>query len=367
MTAEKILEDLYKQSLKKKFKSQVKDGRIQILIKNINSNKSLVTAIVTCCLEKIVHPEQDIRLHRVDFENGFSARSLDTKITTPFFKRHFPKYANKETSFLTLALRERTAWKIEEANNLKIRNQELKTAFLSILNDINSHTISSKDFIIALFIELYNLSESDNLVFSAIENSTSGSININKTIDFLSKHFSMKKSSRLPVIAVYAVYMELFKTQKRYEDKILKPLNVHTSSDKHSFGDIEIYTKEEQPFEIIEIKHKIPIDKYMIFDIYKKIENADIERYYILTTYHNSFASEDEQNEVNEILLNIYRTKNIDIIANGIIPSIKYYLRMVDDLDSFLSNYYYCLVQDSKLSTEVTTAHIEKWKEIINK
>jgi DNA (cytosine-5)-methyltransferase 1 len=79
---------------------------IDYLIIKIDSNKSIVSALVTSLVKKILEPTQDIRLHRTDFDGGYSARSLDTKITTLFFKNHFPKYANKESSFLTLATRE---------------------------------------------------------------------------------------------------------------------------------------------------------------------------------------------------------------------------------------------------------------------
>ncbi|MDR3306581.1 MAG: hypothetical protein LBS61_02785 [Endomicrobium sp.] len=53
---------------------------IDILITNIESNKSLVSALTTSLLKKIISPKQDIRLHRTDFANGYSARVLDTHI-----------------------------------------------------------------------------------------------------------------------------------------------------------------------------------------------------------------------------------------------------------------------------------------------
>ena len=72
---------------------------IDVLIAYIEKNKSIVSAVVTSLLKKVINPKQDIRLHRVDFKNGYSARSLDTKFVSPFFKKHFPKYANKESAF----------------------------------------------------------------------------------------------------------------------------------------------------------------------------------------------------------------------------------------------------------------------------
>jgi hypothetical protein len=87
---------------------------IDLIVKKIENNKSLVSAVTTSLIKKISCPQQDVRLHRKDFAHSYSARVLDTKVTTPFFKSKFPKYANKENAFLTLATRERVKWTKEK-------------------------------------------------------------------------------------------------------------------------------------------------------------------------------------------------------------------------------------------------------------
>ena len=52
---------------------------VDFLIAKIEGNKSIVSALATSLVKKISDPDQDIRLHRTDFENGYSARVLDTK------------------------------------------------------------------------------------------------------------------------------------------------------------------------------------------------------------------------------------------------------------------------------------------------
>ena len=143
MTENKILNQIYKKAkqdydkkLKLNFPKKVV-AQVHFMIGKISTNKSLVAALVTSCLKKIINPKQDIRLHRTDFSKGYSARVLDTKFTTPFFKRHFPKYSNKETSFLTLATREKIKWNLKEDQNLKIRNRELKLYFLGFLANLS--------------------------------------------------------------------------------------------------------------------------------------------------------------------------------------------------------------------------------------
>jgi DNA (cytosine-5)-methyltransferase 1 len=68
----------------------------------------------------------------------------------------------------------------------------------------------------------------------------------------LNRHFLNKLGSRLPVIAIYSIYEMLMPVLLRYNNKKLIDLEVHTSSDKHSFGDIEIYDENDDPFEIVE-------------------------------------------------------------------------------------------------------------------
>lgn len=105
-------------------------------------------------LKKIISSKQDIRLHRTDFVNGYSARVLDTRITSPFFKDNFQKYANKESAFLTLATREAIKWTKKECKNLKIRNVKLKEAFLDILDQIETFKQAPGKYLIYLFFSL---------------------------------------------------------------------------------------------------------------------------------------------------------------------------------------------------------------------
>lgn len=342
---------------------------VNILIDHIDKNKSLVSALVTSLAKKIVNPEQDVRLHRIDFENGYSARTLDTNITTPFFKIHLPKYANKETSFLTLATRERIKWTKEDGRQLKIRNKAVKNSYLELFDAIEKNKIGSEKCLVYIFLKLYELSKRHKQIFDeTIESSDfSNIVNINMVINMLEQHFETKLSSRLPVVAIYSIYQELFKVIKRYDGKVLGNLKVHTSSDKHGYGDVEIWNKDNTPYEMVEIKHNIPIDRNLIFDIVKKSENTTIERCYILTTHKDNFLSKNEEEYINKFILKIKKDRNLEIIANGIIYTLKYYLRFIADYKHFIQIYTANLIADAKNSAEIQNFHIIKWKEILEK
>ena len=360
--AKKIVERKTKNNLSKDI-----TDKVDLMIVKIGSNKSIVSALVTSCVKKIIDNQQDIRLHRTDFKGGYSARVLDTKFTTPFFKRHFPKYANKESAFLTLATREKIKWTEKEGINLKIRNKQLKETFLNILDDIENGKHSANDYLIAFFVALINLSKKDEQIFDIAKNQDikKEALNINIILEMLDKHFSNKLSSRLPVVAIYSIYEVLMPLLSRYKNKKLVDLAVHTSSDKHGFGDIEIYDKQNTPFEIVEIKHNIPITKDLIFDIAKKTENTKIKRYYILTTYKGGFESFKDEKEINDFIIKIKIGRDIDIIANGILTTIKYYLRFIDDYKLFLETYTKNLIKDASNSTEIKEFHIKSWTNIL--
>lgn len=368
MNGKEILEKTFQDAVNLIESEQIKEiSEIDFLIEKIDSNKSIVSALVTSLVKKILEPAQDVRLHRTDFENGYSARSLDTKITTPFFKNHFPKYANKESSFLTIATREKIKWTKDEGQNLKIRNKKLRESFLDIFEQIEEKKKKPKIYLEYIFVKLIKLSESEANLYDLSENQNLeiSALNIQLILEILRKHFAVKLSSRLPVVAIYSIYELLLPNFERYKNKKLLPLQVHTSSDKHGFGDIEIYDAENNPFEIVEIKHNIPIDKYLIFDVVKKTRNIKISRYYILTTFQNGFADVESEKAVVEYILQIKQQTNLDIIANGILTTLKYYLRFIDDCGEFIRSYTKNLITDAKNSTEVKSFHLERWNEIL--
>ncbi len=373
MNGKEILEQAFQAAVELIKNDRIKDISAEIqkdidrLISKIDSNKSIVSALVTSLVKKILEPSQDVRLHRTDFEGGYSARSLDTKVTTLFFKDNFPKYANKESSFLTLATRERIKWTIDEGQNLKIRDKNLRTSFLNVFEQIERNNQKPEIYLQYIFVKLIQISAEESVLFKIAEEQSReiSALNIHLVLEMMREHFAIELSSRLPVVAVYSIYEILLPKFERFKNKKLVSLQVHTSSDKHGFGDIEIYDEENNPFEIIEIKHNIPIDKYLIFDIDKKTKNTNINRYYILTTYRNGFSDAETEQAVTEYILQIKRQTNLDIIANGIISTLKYYLRFVDDYSEFIETYTKNLIADAKNSTEIKSFHLEKWNEIL--
>ena len=131
------------------------------------------------------------------------------------------------------------------------------------------------------------------------------------------------------------------------------------------FGDIEIYDSNGQPYEIVEIKHNIPIDKIMLLDILKKAKNTSIKRYYILTTSEPNFK--DTEKVIFNLVHQIKQKYNLEIIPNGIYTSLKYYLRLIPDLTDFLKRYTENLKKEFIKTADIKEFHINGWAKILNK
>lgn len=274
---------------------------IEPFLQRIENDKSLVQVIVTSAIKKLISPEQDIRLHMTKFDGGYSARSLDTKVTTPFFNKYFPTYANKETAFLTKATRADLKWNLEEGKGLPLRSRFLIEPFLDLINKIQIQSIDVELCIIYILAKLQELSEQHQIYYDDAlkESDVLGVINIATILEMLEEHFCSHLGSRLPVIAIYAIYEQMIRTIKRYEGKTLCSLNIHTSADRHGYGDVEVINADGSPYEIVEIKHNVPIDQNLIIDVAKKSDGTQIKKYYILTTYPSSFKSAEEEKKLN--------------------------------------------------------------------
>ena len=339
---------------------------LNILVDNIENQKSVVAVTITSLLKKILSPEQDIRLHREEFEGGYSGRSLDTNVVTPWLKEHFPRFAPKESGWLTRSIEQPRPFTRDFPG--KIRNKEVKNAFLSILNDIEENYANPTNYLKCLLYLLLKKYKREKVLISqlSIDKVHSSLLTIDIVVNMLKEHFSMKKSSRLPVIAIYTIYQIFIKNIKLYENKILKPLKTHTTSDRYvGFGDIEVYNSNGTPFEVVEIKHNIPIDKMMVRDVLKKVKGTNIKKYYILTTAEPNF--QDPNKEIFDLVHLIKQKYDIEIIPNGIYPSLKYYLRLVPDLKDFLDRYTENLKSEFKKTADIKEFHIKGWMDIKRK
>jgi len=330
---------------------------LQIIVDNFERGKGVLTVLITSIVHKLHNPDQDIRFHQENMDGGYSGRGVDTKYVTPFMKTMgFPAMA--ESGWLTRSLEQNRPYDFKYPG--KITPQKLKSSFLYLLEQIQNQSKSPENYLLILFIKLIEHRERKNIDLAKPTN-----LPISTIISYLKQHFefnySSRGASRLPTLAVYAVYQCMIKELKRFENKILMSLEEHTSSDKSSgrVGDIEVRDTKTKVFEAVEIKHGIPINTQLIRDAYEKFKSHPIQRYYLLSTVGEDLT--DIENVATEIS-KISKIHGCQVIINGIYPSLKYYLRLLHDPSDFIDNY----IENLKRDTAIKYEHKLKWTEIVS-
>lgn len=354
-----ILVDIYDEAIGgKKYANKLETEvfkNIEILAQNSFNQKGVFTVFVTLSIYKIVYSKQDIRKHQTQIEGGFSGRSMDTKYITPTLKKlGLPSMA--ESGWLTRSLEQPYAYTLDYEG--KISNKSVKKSFLHLVHTMEIDKINPKYILVELFKLILEIQKSNKIMMTPLL--APEKLTINKTIFLLEKQFAYdyktSYGSKLPVLAFYAMYQILIREVSRYSLCELKELGSHTASDRSSksAGDIEIF-KEEKLFEAIEIKLDKSIDTNILRIAKEKIVRFNPQRYYILSN-HGAV----EGDEVNKIIEDVKQEHGCQIIVNGVLATLKYYMRLIDNMEEFYILYSDLVATD----TELKTVHKQVWNEL---
>lgn len=331
---------------------------ISIIGDNCLRQKGVFTVVITLAIHKILYPLQDIRLHQSSMVGGFSGRSVDTKFITPTLKElDLPSMA--ESGWLTRSLEQPYPYNNKYIG--KIGNKEVRNAFLNIV-DFIQHNPSELDELIILLLTIANKKALENKTKIA-PLSDPEKLNINNIVQLLENHFDynykIQGGSKLPVLAFFAIFQNIITEMSRYNGCYLNKIGSHTASDltSDSSGDIEIYDCNNILFESIEIKHNKPIDVTTVRIAIEKIYKFNPKRYCIFSF---SCIKKDDYNKIIEIINEVNLTHGCQIIVNGVIPTIKYYLRLISSLPKFLESYRKLVESD----IELKPTHKEKLIEL---
>lgn len=331
---------------------------IDILATNCLNQKGVYTVFITLGVYKIVHPAQDIRNHQTQIEGGFSGRSMDTSYITPTLKElNLPSMA--ESGWLTRSLEQPYPYTLDYEG--KISNTLVKKAFLELIDDLQVKNINPRYVLVELLKKCIHIQEKNKIVIFALKNRET--LTISNVMRILNEQFSFNYAtfggSKLPVLAFYAIYQILLKEVARYQLCSLKPLGSHTASDRtsKSAGDIEIF-KENQLFEAIEIKLNKAIDANMVRIVQEKTQRYNPTRYYILSYYE---ISNKDKDDIDRIIDEVKHTHGCQIVANGLMATLKYYFRLINNLEEFISLYSQLIEQDKELKN----IHKETWNNLL--
>ena len=344
---------------------------ITILGQKSGKQKAVVSALTTSLTKKIETPTQDVRYHKVELRGGYSGRTLDTKYVTPFFKKHFPRVAMKESGWLTRSIEQAHPFTLTPPFPGRIRDTQAKDAFLQILNDVEVNAADPHRYLVALFITLISRKIQIQTLIKKVKVPLTGKeAKIDQIVNGLETHFfSDYKSpgaSKLPVIAIHSIYRMLRSQFYRYKNMKLLPLKSHVAPDVRAgeIGDVEIVDEKGRFFEALEIKHNIPITSEIIEDAYKKFRKTSVRRYYLLTTAEPCIDP-GEKDDVKQIIEKIRNEHGCEVIVNGVMPSLKYYLRLISSPRLFITLYTAMLKVDVSKGAEIKEEHLREWNEIL--
>ncbi|MGL2660258.1 hypothetical protein ACQJ6P_05935 [Helicobacter pylori] len=86
--------------------SEIQLQKTQTIVEKEETFKGVYTVLTTSLVYKSNNPNQDIRLHQANTNNGYSGRNFDTRFITPFLKQKQFLSAMKESGWLTRSLKQ---------------------------------------------------------------------------------------------------------------------------------------------------------------------------------------------------------------------------------------------------------------------
>lgn len=317
------------------------------------------TNITTCLAIKSAKPNVDIRYHQVQIQHqtdrpaGFNFRGVSEKVVYPWLDAH--DFEGAKSGWQTRTFERPKPYMMSYDENIG----DIKDAFLTCFDEIEAHGQSAPESLAYLIYLQLEQRESKQITLSVPKTK-----DISLIVKLFSTHFfhpysASKGASRLPVLALYAVYSVMIKELGRFDNKSLKPLEEHSAADAQTgaVGDIEVADSATgEIFEALEVKHGIQLSESILADVRNKIMSKSIDRYYILTTHPNCEPNED----LLPLIENLKAVYGCQVIANGVIPSLRYYLRMLVDPSEVFPVYVKLLGEDKAVAHE----HREVWNKI---
>lgn len=340
--------------------STVAEG-VRTLVGNFAHNKYLYSILLTGLVEKLVHPEQDIRNIQDDMGEGvrgYSNRSTDQVHVTPFLKRH--------------GLTHCAASGMESGRNLerpiphgldlntKPRGNGNREAYLGLVHAVQVDGV--EPFPIMALLMALDLTTKIAQVFTYESNDD---LTIEEIYGAVMSHHREARGNgraRLPVLAIQAVYHCLTEEVARYTDaKLRTPPNRHTGNDKKGWiGDVQVDHLDGTPFEAVEVKSGKQITSDMLRKLPDAFRGQSVDRYYILSN-EDIYIEPGQENEIKALVSQIKRKTGCQVIVDGLNRSLWYYLRLLNDPHEFLTHYTDLVAHDP----DVQPQHQQQWSEIL--
>lgn len=331
---------------------------METLVGNLKHSKYLFSMLITGLVEKLIHPDQDIRYTQDKLPGGYSNRSTDQTRIIPFLQRHSLTVCAKSGAESGRNFERPFPHMLDYSGVARGRGS--KEAYLGVVHAVQEEGIDP--FPCIVFLMALDLRKKEAAVYNYPQ---PHGLTIQEIVDAVLEHYSKAKGNgraRIPVLAIQAIYQCLVDELSRFKGtKLRNPPNRHTGNDKKGWiGDIQVDRAEETPFEAVEVKFGQQITSGMVRALPAKFRGEVVNRYYILST-EAEYIAKEEQDEVNEAVREVRQQTGCQVIVNGLNRSLWYYLRMIENTDLFLA-YYTQQVQDDK---DTKDEHKELWATIL--
>lgn len=344
------------------FKNNLNDDFIKALIGIAKLCEKASTGylnIITGMTIKAAYGDSiDVRYHQIQIQDqtdrpaGFNFRGVSEKVIYHWMEMH--EFHGAKSGWQTRTFERPKPYFLSYDENIG----DIKSDFLNAYDQLETKSQDAKLGLALLMLKRIELREKTkiSLAIPLIQDV----IQITHLFEehFFYKYKDSKGASRLPVLALHSIYKVLLEELTRYDGKVLKELELHSAADSQtgSIGDIEIANSDGSIFEAVEVKHQIPLSKELVDSAKQKIRGSQVDRYYILTTHQMHDPDEQLIKEVE----NVKRLLGCQMIVNGVIPSIKYYLRLLANPGAVLPYYAEELATDKAIGFE----HRDVWNKI---
>ncbi len=321
---------------------------------------AVFTNIITCLAIKSARPDVDVRYHQTQIQKdtdrpaGVNFRGISEDVVYPWLSRN--RFEGAKSGWQTRTLERPKPYLLTYDENIAY----VKTEFLAVFDEVEEQGQSALDALAYLIWKQVVRREEVRITLSIPKTQDIGTIVELFRLHFFRSYKGAKGASRLPVLALHAIYSVMVPELRRYAGKTVKSLNEHSAADSQtgSIGDIEVSDDETaEIFEAVEVKHNLTITEAIAADVQLKVMDKAIARYYILTTHPNCEPDEGAR----RIIDNIKAVYDCQVIANGVMPSIRYYLRLLDDPSAVFPAYVELLQIDKAIAHE----HRTGWNDVV--
>lgn len=322
---------------------------------------AVFTNIITCLAIKSARPDVDVRYHQTQIQKdtqrsaGVNFRGISEDVIYPWLDRN--RFEGAKSGWQTRTLERPKPYTMDYAENIAY----VKNEFLTVFDELEEQGQSAPEALAYLIYKQVIRREEVRITLSVPKTQDIATI-----VEMLRQHFfksykGSKGASRLPVLALHAIYSVMVHELKRYEGKSVCQLNEHSAADSQtgSIGDIEVKDDATgEIFEAVEVKHDLPITEVIAADVQQKVMDKSIARYYILTTHTNC----EPDDGAKKIIDNIKSVYDCQVIANGVMSSIRYYLRLLADPSAIFPVYVDLLQKEKAIAHE----HRTGWNDVVS-